>query len=90
MIYQEEGLLSGELERERLRWCEEEPREPECERDRDRDPPLVQQKGRPGERRREDGGETEPRDGEQLDGGEQDGEHGGQSKSRSRGVPSHG
>lgn len=88
--YQEEGRLSGELERERLREWKEELREPEWERERERDPLLVQQKGLLGDRRREDGGETEPRDGEQLDGGEQEGEQGGQSKSRSRGVPSHG
>lgn len=88
--YQEEGRLSGELESERLRWCEEELRDPEWERERERDPPLVQQNGLLGDRRREDGGETEPREGEQLDGGEHEGEQGGQSKSRSRGVPSHG
>lgn len=68
VTYQEEGHLSGELERERLRECKEELREPEWERERERererDPLLVQQKGLPGDRRREDGGETEPRDGE--------------------------
>lgn len=82
--YQEEGRRSGEAERERLRRCEEELRE------REREPPLLQQNGLLGERSREEGGETEPREGEQLEGGEQEGEPGGQSKSRSRGVPSHG
>lgn len=90
VTYQEEGCLSGELERERLRECKEELREPEWERERDRDPLPVQRKGLVGDRRREDGGEMEPREGEQLDGGEQEGEQGWQSKSRSGGVPSHG
>lgn len=90
IIYQEEGRLSGELERERLRYREEELREPEWERERERDPLLVQQDGLLGDKRREEGGETEPREGEQLDGGELEGEQGVQSKSRSRGVPSHG
>lgn len=88
--YQEEGHLPGELDRERLRWCEEKLREPEWERVREQAPPLVQQKGLLGERRREEGGDTEPREGEQLDGGEEEGEQGEQSKRRSRGVPSHG
>lgn len=75
-IYQEEGRLSGELDRERLRHRDEELREPEWERERERDPLLVQQKGLLGDRRREDGGETDPREGEQLDGGELEGERG--------------